>query len=248
MAHVPFGYRSVEPSTKRKLVEDVFTSVASRYDVMNDVMSLGIQRAWKQALVQAIRPRTAIRARLSVLDVATGSGDLAVRIAHAHTNSHVVACDSTMSMLTHGRATRSSADTLPLRWLVGDGESLPFANEQFDVITNAFGLRNMTDYEQSLREAYRCLRSGGQFLALELSPVRDAVLKDLYQFYAFSCLPRMGQWITGNGDAYRYLAQSIQRFAAPFDIKAALGRAGFVDCRATPYTFKAVHLYHAIKE
>ena len=244
MAHVPFGFRSVEASSKRKLVADVFSSVASRYDMMNDLMSFGVQRAWKQALVQAIHPRPNLRA----LDVATGSGDLAARIARTHDTSHVVACDSTMSMIAHGRTTRTIRPRASLCWLVADGESLPFADEQFDVVTNAFGLRNMTDYGRSLREAYRCLRRGGQFLALELSAVRDAVLKDLYRFYAFSWLPRMGEVVAGNGQAYRYLAESIQRFDSPAQVIAAMRAAGFADCQATPYTFKAVHLYQGIKE
>ena len=211
-----FGFETVAAAAKSGRVRDVFGAVAPRYDIMNDLMSAGIHRLWKKAMVDWLGPRPAWQ----VIDVAGGTGDIALRLLNRMTNSgatpavgQVTVCDINQSMLDHGRDRALDAGHLHgLDWVTGNAEALPFPDMHFDAYTIAFGLRNVTRIEKALSEARRVLKPGGRFLCLEFSHVVVPGLNTFYDAYSFSVLPRLGQVVAGNGDAYRYLAESIRQF------------------------------------
>lgn len=211
-----FGFKEVAIEEKAPLVQGVFQSVAGRYDLMNDLMSMGVHRLWKDHLIDQIKPREGQR----FLDVAGGTGDIAFRILDAifqrqrHVNqSRVSVLDLTEAMLIEGR---NRAQTLPftdrLDWQVGDAMALPFPDHSFDVYTIAFGLRNVTEPAAALREGYRVLKPGGRLFCLEFSKVVLPVFDRLYDSYSFNLLPKLGQWVTGDADSYQYLVESIRQF------------------------------------
>ncbi len=207
-----FGFRRVPEAAKAPLVRAVFDSVAERYDVMNDLMSAGIHRLWKAEMVAWLNPRPGQR----LIDIAGGTGDVARRalpgLAPA-SGGGVVVCDANPQMLEIGRA-RALDDgiLMGIEWLGGDAEALPFADRSFDLYTIAFGLRNVTRLDRALTEARRILKPGGRFLCLEFTPAVAPPLQPLYDFYSFQVLPLLGQIVTGNREAYAYLAESIRRF------------------------------------
>ena len=221
---VPFGFRDVEPEEKPALVRGVFSSVASRYDVMNDLMSFAVHRLWKDEFVAWLDPRPG----MSVLDVAGGTGDIAMRIdARIRRRGGVGAvtvCDVSYAMLGQG-IVRPGAEKLD--WLCGDAEQLPVADASQDAYTIAFGIRNCTHLDRVLKEAYRALKPGGRFLCLEFSKVTVPGIDALYDLYSFSVLPRLGEVVAGDGAAYRYLAESIRRFPSQRAFAAAITEAGF---------------------
>ncbi len=218
-----FGYRDVAWEDKSTLVRGVFERVASRYDIMNDVMSLGMHRLWKQRFVACARGN----AKSVFLDVAGGTGDIALRIRERF-NAPVMVCDINAAMLNEGRARMiDTGQADGLRHVCGNAESLPIPSASVDVYTIAFGIRNVTDIPQALREAYRVLKPGGQFLCLEFSPEILPALKPVYDMYSFSLLPRFGQWIAKDRDSYQYLAESIRRFPAPSVFESMIKDAGF---------------------
>ena len=203
-----FGYRDVDPEEKPGLVRDVFSSVAGRYDLMNDLMSGGIHRLWKASLIDQIRPR----ADQHLLDVAGGTGDIAFRFLDAG-GGKVTVCDLTEGMVRVGRDRAIDRGLLKgVRWAVGDAQRLPVARSSVDVFTIAFGLRNVTDIASVLSEARRVLRPGGKFLCLEFSHVALPVLDRLYDQYSFRVLPALGRWVARDEESYVYLAESIRRF------------------------------------
>jgi demethylmenaquinone methyltransferase/2-methoxy-6-polyprenyl-1,4-benzoquinol methylase len=207
-----FGFRRVPEGAKAPLVRAVFDSVAERYDLMNDLMSGGIHRLWKAEMVAWLNPRPGQR----LIDVAGGTGDVARRALPglgAAAGGGVVVCDANPQMLEIGRARALDDGILSgIEWLGGDAETLPFADRSFDLYTIAFGLRNVTRLDRALAEARRILKPGGRFLCLEFTPAVAPPLQPLYDFYSFQVLPLLGQIVTGNREAYAYLAESIRRF------------------------------------
>lgn len=223
-----FGFKTVPEAEKVKLVHDVFEQVASRYDLMNDLMSGGLHRAWKQALIDWLNPPRSDRAYAHI-DVAGGTGDIAFRLLErAGPNAHVTVCDINSHMLGVGRD-RAEAQQFAGRveFACGDAETLPFPDRSFDSYTIAFGIRNVTHIENALTDAYRVLKPGGRFLCLEFSQVSVPGLDAIYDTYSFGAIPRIGKWVTGDGDPYQYLVESIRRFPPQERFKTMIETAGF---------------------
>ena len=204
-----FGYQTVPEREKAGRVRGVFSSVASKYDVMNDAMSLGIHRLWKDAMMDWLAPRAGQR----LLDVAGGTGDIAFRFLKRAGFGHATVLDLTEPMLIEGR-NRAEAAQLEnsLDWIVGDAMALPFEDNSFDVYTISFGIRNVTRPQEALNEAFRVLKPGGRLMVLEFSQIPNDLLQRLYDFYSFNAIPVMGKVITGDRDSYQYLVESIRRF------------------------------------
>jgi len=224
LSTAPFGARDVPEAEKEGLVREVFSSVARRYDLMNDLMSGGVHRLWKDALVEWLNPQPGQR----IIDVAGGTGDIALRIAEMARarggEAEIVVCDINADMLNEG--VRRAADERALRWVCGDAENLPVPDGGFDAYTIAFGIRNVTHIERALAEARRVLKPGGRFLCLEFSRVEAPGLDALYDAYSTSVLPRLGQLVAGDAEAYRYLAESIRRFPPQKTFARMIEQAG----------------------
>lgn len=233
-----FGFKTVAEEAKETLVGGVFSSVASRYDVMNDAMSAGLHRLWKDTFVGHVNvPPTA-----AILDLAGGTGDIAVRL-HKRTGAEVTICDINADMLSVGRARQfDKARAQGLHWTCGNAEMLPVADRSQDVITIAFGLRNVTHIDQALAEAYRALKPGGQFLCLEFSKV-PAPLAKVYDLYSFHVIPRVGQLLAGDRDAYQYLVESIRMFPAQEELAARMRTVGFSQVSYTNLTMGVVAVH-----
>ena len=222
MSDTHFGFSTVDEAAKAGYVRDVFDSVASKYDVMNDLMSLGMHRVWKAYAVAVANVRPGQR----VLDIAGGTGDLArAFVKPVGASGTVVLTDINEAMLKQGRD-RLIDEGLVLPTLLCDAESLPFATGSFDLVAVAFGLRNMTDKDKALAEMARVLKIGGRLLVLEFSKVA-APLTKAYDWYSFNVLPKIGQWVAGDGDSYRYLAESIRVHPGQAELKAMMKEAGF---------------------
>jgi demethylmenaquinone methyltransferase/2-methoxy-6-polyprenyl-1,4-benzoquinol methylase len=212
---------------KQALVDDVFHSVAHRYDLMNDLMSFGLHRAWKDALVTAVNPPKG--RPFALLDIAGGTGDVALRaLAAGGERMRATVCDINADMLAVGRE-RAAARGLDaaVAFTEANAEALPFADRSFDAATIAFGIRNVPRIERALAEAFRVLKTGGHFLCLEFSAVDVPGLAGLYDFYSFNVIPALGRAVVGDADAYRYLVESIRRFPSPQAFAALLREAGF---------------------
>jgi len=220
-----FGFREVGEDEKTRLVREVFDNVASRYDLMNDLMSGGIHRRWKADLIARLQPRPGE----ILLDLAGGTGDIARRfLGRAGRRGQVIVCDINASMVAAGRDRALDDGILGgITWLVGDAEALPMADGSIDCCTIAFGLRNVTRKQRALEEAHRVLKPGGRFFCLEFSRVKAAPLRRLYDLYSFSVLPRLGAVVARDRDAYQYLVESIRRFPPQAELAAMMGRAGF---------------------
>ena len=223
-----FGYDSVPLEDKQRRVDDVFHSVARRYDLMNDLMSGGLHRAWKDALVTAVNPPRAGH-EFALLDVAGGTGDVAFRVVQAGgTGTRVTVCDINADMLAVGRkrAAERGLDGV-VSFEEGNAENLPYPDRSFDCVTIAFGIRNVPRIERALAEAYRVLKLGGRFLCLEFSLVDIPGLDALYELYSFQVIPRVGEAVTGDRDAYQYLVESIRKFPKPKAFAHMIEAAGF---------------------
>ncbi|XP_035386162.1 2-methoxy-6-polyprenyl-1,4-benzoquinol methylase, mitochondrial [Electrophorus electricus] len=253
-----FGFQTVPEGEKAARVYKVFESVAGRYDLMNDAMSLGIHRLWKDALLRVMNPQPGLR----LLDAAGGTGDISFRFMaytrsvheqklrrRARSNqtpswqditasyssegagppqSRAVVCDINKEMLKVGKGRAEEAGiTTGVSWVVGDAEELPFDEDQFDVYTIAFGIRNVTHVEQALQEAFRVLKPGGRFLCLEFSQVSTPLLSKLYDAYSFQVIPVLGEVIAGDWKSYQYLVESIRRFPNQETFKGMIEEAGF---------------------
>ncbi|MCH8465210.1 MAG: bifunctional demethylmenaquinone methyltransferase/2-methoxy-6-polyprenyl-1,4-benzoquinol methylase UbiE [Roseinatronobacter sp.] len=220
-----FGFQTVEEGQKAGLVHGVFTRVASKYDIMNDLMSLGIHRIWKDAMMDWLAPRPGQR----LLDVAGGTGDVAFRfLKRAGAGAHATVLDLTESMLLEGQK-RAEAENMAqsLNWIVGDAMALPFADNSFDVYTISFGIRNVTRIEDALREAYRVLRPGGRLMVLEFSHIPNDMMQKAYDLYSFNVIPVMGQVVANDRDSYQYLVESIRRFPDQERFAQMIREAGF---------------------
>ncbi len=222
MSETHFGFETVDETQKAARVRGVFDSVASKYDVMNDLMSMGLHRAWKAYTVAVANLREGDR----VLDLAGGTGDLARAFARkVGERGTVVHTDINEAMLRRGRD-RLIDEGLVLPTVICDAEVLPFATGSFDLVSVAFGLRNMTHKERALAEMNRVLRPGGRLLVLEFSKIAPPLAK-AYDWYSFNVLPRVGQWVAGDADSYRYLAESIRMHPGQAELKAMMKGAGF---------------------
>ena len=220
-----FGKRRVAPSVKTAMVKEVFASVAPSYDLMNDLMSGGLHRLWKDRFVNQMDPQ----AGQTILDVAGGTGDIALRcVARTKGKAHVVVCDINPAMLAVGRDRALDRGILGgLEWTTGNAESLPVASHSVDIVDIAFGLRNVTHIDAALAEFARVLKPGGRFLCLEFSPGVAPRLKGLYDRYCTSVLPLLGQLVAKDRDSYQYLAESIQKFPPQKELAQRMERAGF---------------------
>jgi demethylmenaquinone methyltransferase/2-methoxy-6-polyprenyl-1,4-benzoquinol methylase len=223
-----FGFRSVPLADKQGLVDDVFHKVARRYDLMNDLMSAGLHRAWKDALVTAVDPPKDDRP-FAHLDVAGGTGDVAFRVVAAGgRGTRVTVLDINAEMLAVGRErARDRGYDDVVSFVEGNAESLPMPARGFDAYTIAFGIRNVPRIEAALAEAYRVLKPGGRFLCLEFSPVDVPVLDSVYDFYSFNVIPLIGRAVAGDAEPYRYLVESIRRFPKPEPFADMIRAAGF---------------------
>jgi len=226
-----FGFREVPEGEKEGLVKQVFSSVAARYDLMNDLMSAGVHRIWKDAMVEWLGPRPGWK----VLDVAGGTGDIAFRIVEmARTRKNesrggdaaVTVCDINAQMLGEGVRRAEEKNESAIEWVCGNAEALPFPDAVFDAYTIAFGIRNVTHIEMALAEARRVLKPGGRFLCLEFSKVEVPGLDSLYDAYSFKLLPKIGGLVAQDEESYRYLAESIRRFPPQAKFAQMIGEAG----------------------
>ncbi len=225
---VNFGFRAVGADAKQAMVNEVFASVAERYDQMNDLMSVGLHRLWKDDFVAMLSPPKGPRP-FKVLDMAGGTGDIAQRIVKAAgVGTRVTVADISAEMLAEGRR-RADKERLSgrLDFTVANAEALPFPDRSFDAYTIAFGIRNVTRIDKALSEAFRVLRPGGRFLCLEFSHVDVPGLKALYDLYSFTAIPAVGKVVTGDGAAYRYLVESIRTFPDAKKFAAMIEAAGF---------------------
>jgi demethylmenaquinone methyltransferase/2-methoxy-6-polyprenyl-1,4-benzoquinol methylase len=238
-----FGSRQVPLADKQALVDDVFHSVAQRYDLMNDLMSFGLHRAWKDALVTAVNPPK--NRPFALLDIAGGTGDVALRAIEAGGElTRATVCDINPDMLAIGRE-RAAALSLgdAVTFTKANAEALPFADRSFDAATIAFGIRNVPRIDAALAEAFRVLKIGGKFLCLEFSAVDVPGLDRLYDFYSFNVIPVLGRMVAGDAESYRYLVESIRRFPNPQAFSAMLRTAGFARVSFQPMTGGIVALH-----
>ena len=219
-----FGFQTVPEADKAGMVHGVFTRVASKYDVMNDLMSGGMHRLWKDAMMDWLAPRSGQR----LLDVAGGTGDVAFRFLKRAPGATAVVLDLTEGMLVAGRQ-RAEAERLAsdLEWVVGDAMALPFANNSFDVYTISFGIRNVTRITDALAEAYRVLRPGGRLMVLEFSRIPNDLAQWVYDKYSFNVIPVIGQVVAGDRESYQYLVESIRKFPDQDGFAAMIKTAGF---------------------
>lgn len=240
-----FGFENVEPDHKQSLVDKVFGSVASRYDIMNDAMSFGVHRLWKDRLIREIRPR----AHHKYLDVAGGTGDIAFRIFEATgKKADITISDINPAMLEVGQDRafdKGYGDHF--NWVEGNAEHLPFADASFDCYTIAFGLRNVAHIDTALKDAHRLLKPGGKFFCLEFSHVDNPLLGRIYRQYSDKIIPQMGQIIAKDRDSYKYLVESIRQFPRPEALKSRLLDAGFTKASYQKLTHGVVCIHTATK-
>jgi demethylmenaquinone methyltransferase / 2-methoxy-6-polyprenyl-1,4-benzoquinol methylase len=239
-----FGYEDVPLEDKQGRVNDVFHSVSRRYDLMNDLMSGGLHRAWKDALVSALNPPKSER-EFAVLDLAGGTGDVGFRILRAGggAGNRVTVCDINSEMLEVGRQRAAERATDAITFEQGNAEELSYPDRSFDCVTIAFGIRNVPRIERALSEAYRVLKIGGRFLCLEFSSVDVPGLDALYELYSFQVIPRLGGAVTGNREAYQYLVESIRKFPKPKAFAHMIEDAGFRRVSWTAMTGGVVALH-----
>ena len=239
-----FGFETILEKDKSEKVQGVFSSVASKYDVMNDVMSLGIHRVWKDAMMDWLAP---IRGQ-ALLDVAGGTGDISFRFLQRASGANATVLDLTEPMLAEGR---KRAETVgisgQLQWVVGDAMALPFEDDSFDVYTISFGIRNVTDPQKALSEAYRVLKPGGRIMVLEFSHIPNDFLQWFYDKYSFNVIPRLGQIIASDRSSYQYLVESIRKFPKQESFLKLVNAAGFENTKYRNLTMGVACLHSGWK-
>ncbi len=219
-----FGFQTVNEDAKAGMVHGVFSRVASKYDIMNDLMSLGIHRVWKDAMMDWLAPRPG----QNLLDVAGGTGDVAFRFLKRAPGARATVCDMTESMLVEGQKRAEAEDMAErLSWVVGDAMALPFEDSSFDVYTISFGIRNVTRIADALAEAFRVLRPGGRLMVLEFSQIPNDLMQAVYDAYSFNVIPVMGQIVANDRDSYQYLVESIRKFPSQEIFASMIREAGF---------------------
>ncbi|AXI49058.1 bifunctional demethylmenaquinone methyltransferase/2-methoxy-6-polyprenyl-1,4-benzoquinol methylase UbiE [Sulfitobacter sp. SK012] len=239
-----FGAQTIPEGEKAGKVRNLFTDVANKYDIMNDVMSMGIHRVWKEAMMDWLAPR----AGQKLLDVAGGTGDVSFKFLKRAGSGHATVLDLTESMLIEGRK-RAEAAQLEgsLDWIVGDAMALPFEDNSFDVYTISFGIRNVTRPQEALNEAYRVLRPGGRLMVLEFSQLPNAGMQKAYDLYSFNVIPRMGQMIANDRDSYQYLVESIRNFPDQETFLGMVREAGFDNAKYRNLTMGVAALHSGWK-
>lgn len=242
-----FGFREVAVAEKSNLVKNVFQSVASKYDLMNDLMSIGMHRLWKRYTIAEVD----IRPGQKILDLASGTGDLAMSLAKrmAHFSSGlVVMSDINDAMLKIGRDRLTDAGVMQnIAYVEADAQQLPFADNEFDCITMAFGLRNVTDKDKALHSIYHALKAGGKVLILEFSHPHMPIINKLYELYSFNIIPKIGEIIANDKESYQYLVESIRRHPNQESLKAMMEQAGFEDVEYTNFLDGIVALHKGYK-
>ena len=203
-----FGSKTIYEDQKAALVKSLFNNVSSKYDVMNDLMSAGIHRAWKSAMMDWLIPVP----EQKLLDVAGGTGDIAFRFLKRTKNAHATVLDLTETMLQEGVKKQLNNKALEVDWVAGDAMALPFKDNMFDVYTISFGIRNVTKIEKVLSEAYRVLKPGGRIMTLEFSHIPIPLIRKAYDLYSFNVIPKLGELVVGDHDSYQYLIESIRNF------------------------------------
>jgi demethylmenaquinone methyltransferase / 2-methoxy-6-polyprenyl-1,4-benzoquinol methylase len=231
-----FGYHAVAPDERRARIRRVFSGVATRYDLMNDLMSFGMHRLWKRYLIAAV----AARSGETIVDLAGGTGDIAARLAGP--DRWVAVCDPSLNMMTEGRKRG-----LPyIEWIAGEAEALPFADASVDCLTISFGIRNVTRLRDALAEIHRVLKPGGRVLCLEFSRPQ-AWLAPLYDLFSFLVIPRLGALVARQPEAYAYLVESIRRFPDQKELASLFAQAGFSAVRYRNFSFGVVCLHSGVK-
>ena len=239
-----FGFETILEKDKSEKVQGVFSSVASKYDVMNDVMSLGIHRVWKDAMMDWLAP---IRGQ-ALLDVAGGTGDISFRFLKRASGANATVLDLTESMLAEGRKRAENVGISgQLEWVVGDAMALPFEDDSFDVYTISFGIRNVTDPQKALSEAYRVLKPGGRLMVLEFSHIPNNLLQWFYDKYSFNVIPRLGQIIASDRSSYQYLVESIRKFPKQESFMKLVNAAGFENTKFRNLTMGVACLHSGWK-
>lgn len=239
-----FGFQTVPESEKAGRVQGVFNSVASKYDVMNDAMSMGIHRIWKEAMMDWLAPRAGQR----LLDVAGGTGDISFKFLKRAGQGHATVLDLTEPMLIEGRK-RAEAGAMAdsLDWVVGDAMALPFEDNTFDVYTISFGIRNVTRPQEALNEAFRVLRPGGRLMVLEFSQIPNPAMQWAYDRYSFNVIPKMGKLIANDADSYQYLVESIRKFPDQDTFLEMVRAAGFENAKYRNLTMGIAALHSGWK-
>lgn len=239
-----FGFKTIPEAEKASRVQGVFSSVATKYDIMNDVMSGGVHRVWKDAMMDWLSPRDGQR----LLDVAGGTGDIAFRFLKRAPTASAVVLDLTEDMLIEGRNRAEAEDRAhQLDWMVGDAMALPFEANSFDVYTISFGIRNVTRINDALTEAYRVLRPGGRLMVLEFSQLPNPAMQWAYDRYSFNLIPKMGQVIAGDSESYQYLVESIRKFPNQERFATMIRDAGFSQVKYRNLTFGVAALHSGWK-
>ncbi|MAQ70867.1 MAG: bifunctional demethylmenaquinone methyltransferase/2-methoxy-6-polyprenyl-1,4-benzoquinol methylase UbiE [Alphaproteobacteria bacterium] len=240
-----FGEEKVTPTEKTRKVLGVFDNVASKYDVMNDLMSAGVHRLWKDRLIRRIRPKR----NQEFLDVAGGTGDIAFRIRKATSaTTNITVCDINSSMLEVGRDRAIDRGYLHnFDFITGNAEDLPFEDNSFDVYTIAFGLRNVTHIDKALAEACRVLKPGGRFFCLEFSHIDDPAMSKLYDLYSYNVIPKIGKIVAGDEGSYKYLVESIRKFPKPAALEKRMHEAGFGKTHSLPMSLGIVCIHEGWK-
>lgn len=242
MNKVNFGFKQVHPNEKQGLVSQVFSSIASKYDLMNDAMSFGIHRLWKNKLIGQLEPDKRL------LDMAAGTGDIAKRYYQKCQQPDITLADINFEMLEVGRDKLLNNNIYQgLKFACCDAECLPFADESFDYYTIAFGIRNVTNIKQALLEAHRVLRHGGKFICLEFAKVNQPNLASCYDFYSLNIIPKLGAVIAGDEASYQYLVESIRLHPAQEDFKVMMQEAGFKFSQFEDLSFGVAALYTGYK-